>query len=164
MIGQRQVRDPTNANQTHKQNEKSAVPDLIGENSRAAWKYAVGRKYTIIIMTTLCRNVVAYPSKVVRLRRMSNGTVGYRTNERSMKRKAMMPAMPRMSGASTRPELQAYVLPPQVRARTREVTAATKMTLLHKLDMGSGRKSRHAPKDFENDVLEVHLFELFARG
>ena len=73
---------------------------------------------------------MAYPSKVVRLRRMSNGTVGYRTNERSIKRKAMMPAMPRMRGASTRPELQEYVLPPQVRASTREVTAATKMILL----------------------------------
>lgn len=28
----------TNAIQTHKQNEKSAVPDLMGGNSRAAWK------------------------------------------------------------------------------------------------------------------------------
>ena len=38
VTGQPQVRDLTDADQTHKQNEKSAVPDLIGENSRAAWK------------------------------------------------------------------------------------------------------------------------------
>jgi hypothetical protein len=52
------------------------------------------------------------------------------SNERTLDEKAMMPAMPRMSGASTRPELQAYVLPPHVRASTREVTAATKIILL----------------------------------